>query len=186
VGVVAELDPARLADGHPGDDVRAETGPRDEADPADRWTVALDETAPTTASPTAGVGLDRRPRRLPPPAIRPDHDRMVRLDGLQARLHGASRSCKSPAMGRWPCASRAERPAPDTPIMTHELPDEDLRGTERASQADDPTLTDEGRATPTSEPAPGTSSGPWIVVGLAFLGVFIVVLIAVIVSGVAA
>jgi hypothetical protein len=69
--------------------------------------------------------------------------------------------------------------------MTHEIHDEDLRGTERASQADDPTLTDDGRATPTSEPAPATSSGPWMLLGAAFLGVFFFVLIAAIVAGVA-
>ncbi|MBA2373326.1 MAG: hypothetical protein H0V74_03870 [Chloroflexi bacterium] len=67
--------------------------------------------------------------------------------------------------------------------MTHEIHDEDPRGTEPASQADDPTLTDDGRATPTSDPAPATNSGPWIVIGIVLLAVFVVVLIAAITAG---
>ncbi len=92
-------------------------------------------------------------------------------------------ACNSTAMRRPKGATDADRRGADTSPMTHEIHDEDPRGTEPASQADDPTLTDDGRATPTSDPAPATNSGPWIVIGIVLLAVFVVVLIAAITAG---
>jgi hypothetical protein len=70
--------------------------------------------------------------------------------------------------------------------MNLERPTDDLRGTEPARQTNDPALSERDADDPIGPTAAVQDSGPGIVLAIALLGIFLVVLVAAVVSGLAA
>jgi hypothetical protein len=67
--------------------------------------------------------------------------------------------------------------------MADQRPTTDLRGTEPARQASDPTLSERGADNPVGPTAPVQDSGPGVLLAVALLAIFLVVLAAAVITG---
>ena len=67
--------------------------------------------------------------------------------------------------------------------MAHERPTDDLRGTESARQAHDPALSEEGAEDPVGPTAAAQDSRPGVLLAVVLLAIFLIVLLAALITG---